>query len=214
MGQKLVTNRNITVTGTSGSSIRFTKGVPTNVPDHALEDCMKAGAIPVEGEVIEMHKPAAPAEPAPTGVERKQRILDAIEQMVLLNERGTFNANGTPKQPQLEKAAGFALDTREIETLWHEFDADRKSNLNGVDANEVVTINDPKPVVIENEAEAVQEEATAEESVVGQAAEGQEAPDESGQAADAVEDEAAAKRSESAKKAAATRKANAEKKSA
>lgn len=193
MGQKLVTNRNISVTGTSGSSIRFEKGVPTHVPDHALEDCMKAGAIPVEGEVIEIHKPVPAAAPAPTGVERKQRILDAIEQMVLLNERGTFNANGAPKQPQLEKTAGFVIDTREINTLWHEFDSSRKSDTQ-VDASEVATINDAKPVVTENEAEAVQEETATEESLGGATTEAEKVSDEPKQTTPTVSKKKTAKK--------------------
>ena len=179
MGTRLVTNRNITVTGKSGSSIKFVKGVPTHVPDQAIEDCMAAGAIPAEGEVVAAHKPKPVQEDAPTGVERKQRILDAIDQMVMLNERGTFNANGSPKQPQLEKAAVFVIDTREIETLWHEFDAARKQDTQ-VDVDAVETVKTPTPVVTENEDEQkeVSEKAEAEEGLGGQATEGQKAPNE------------------------------------
>jgi len=177
MGTKLVTNRNITVTGKSGSSIKFVKGVPTHVPDQAIGDCMAAGAIPAEGEVVKNQKPEPEVIDAPQGVERKQRILDAIDHMVLTNERGTFNANGAPKQPQLEKTAGFVIDTREIDTLWHEYDAARKQDTQ-VDTDAVATVKDPAPVITENEDEtdAVEEKTEAEESVGGQATKGQEAP--------------------------------------
>jgi len=174
MGTKLVTNRNITITSKSGSSIKFERGVPTHVPDQAIEDCMAAGAVPAEGEVVKAHKSPALEVAAPTGVERKQRILDAIDQMVMLNERGTFNANGTPKQPQLEKIVGFVIDTREVETLWHEFDRARKQATE-VDASEVVTINDAAPVVTEhdNEKNTVGEKAEAKKDLGRQATEGQ-----------------------------------------
>lgn len=194
MGTKLVTNRSITVTGKSGSSIKFTKGVPTHVPDQAIEDCMAAGAIPAEGETVAAHKPVPVVDDAPTGVERKQRILDAIDTVVLLNERGTFNANGAPKQPVLEKAAGFVLDTREIDTLWHEFDRAQKQATQ-VDASEVVTINDASPVVTENEEDIVEPEKETEEDLGGAAVETAEVPDEPAKVAPKVSKKKTAKKS-------------------
>jgi len=164
---------------------------------------MAAGAIPADGETVAAHKPALETVDAPTRVERKQRILDAIDQMVVLNERGTFNANGAPKQMQLEKAAGFVVDTREIETLWHEYDAARKQDTI-VDIDAVATIKDPAPIVTEedviesteesegltegggDEQDTVEEKTEAKEGLGGQATEGQKAPDESGQNTTAV----------------------------
>jgi len=177
MGTKLVTNRNITVTGKSGSSIKFVKGVPTHVPDQAIEDCMAAGAIPAEGETVKRLKPEIEVEDAPTGVERKQRVLDAIDHMVMLNERGTFNANGAPKQEHLEKVAGFVIDTREIETLWHEFDAARKQDTI-VDVDAVETVKTPAPVITENEDEqdTVEEKPETEEGLGGPATKAAEVP--------------------------------------
>lgn len=201
MGTKLVTNRNITVTGKSGSSIKFVKGVPTHVPDQAIEDCMAAGAIPAPGERVAAHKPEPDIVDAPQGVERKQRILDAIDQMVVLNERGTFNANGAPKQPQLEKAAGFVIDTREIETLWHEYDAARKQDTI-VDLDAVATVKDAAPVVIEHddedtgsESETVQTETKAEENLGGPAVEEQKASVESVKTSPKVSKKKTAKKS-------------------
>lgn len=196
MGTKLITNRNITITGKSGSSIKFKKGVATHVPDQAIEDCMAAGAIPAEGEVIKNQRLEPEAIDAPTGVERKQRILDAIDQTVMLNERGTFNANGTPKQPQLEKTAGFVIDTREIEALWHEYDAARKQDTQ-VDTDAVATIKDPAPVITENEDEknTVEEKTEAKKSVGGTAAEGAEEPEQPAKTAPKVSKKKTAKKS-------------------
>ena len=204
MGTKLITNRNITVTGKSGSSVKFVKGVPVHVPDQAIEECMAAGAIPADGEVVEAHKPNPDVVDAPTGVERKQRILDAVDTMVVLNERGTFNANGAPKQAQLEKIAGFTIDTREIETLWHKYDAARKQDTI-VDVDAIETVKTSAPVITEgeasesteetesltggdvnNETSEMEKEKDGEESVGAATAEAPENPVESSEAAPAV----------------------------
>lgn len=162
MGTKLVTNRDITVSSTSGNSINFEKGKPVHVPDHFVEDCMAAGAIPAEGEKLNL-KEIPTAKEAPTGDNRKQLILDGIDTMVMLNERGSFSANGFPKQPLLEKKVGFVIDTRELEILWRAYDVARRQ---GIDVELPGTTADKAPVVEstdESEGAAAESEETGDE---------------------------------------------------
>lgn len=159
MGQKLVTNRDITISSTSGCSIAFVKGEPVYVPDHFISECLAVGAIPVDGEEVKLATPKHKNTPAPEGEDRKQQILDAIDTMVILNTRGTFNANGLPKQKTLENTAGFVIDTREIEPLWRAYDTARKSDTQ-VDIPQ--TVADPAPEV--NETPEVEEKPEKETS--------------------------------------------------
>lgn len=114
---KLVLNRNYTLTSTLGHSIEFVKGVPTHVPPAMYRAALEIGAMPADGEsvdVLEDSKPAAPIDPA----ERAELIMMAIKDIVARNEREDFTAAGAPSVQAVTKAVGFKVASSEIAAQW------------------------------------------------------------------------------------------------
>jgi hypothetical protein len=119
---KLVMNRNITVSSTSGHAVHFEKDKPMYVPPMIVAECMAKGAVPAEGEKLpEVEGTKKEQLPPPMGEDRKVIIEQVFSEMVAKNERGTFNANGIPKADFFRKQVDFPIDGAEIKTCWTEY---------------------------------------------------------------------------------------------
>lgn len=119
---KLVMNRNITISNTSGHCIAFKKGEPTHVPDGLVESAMARGAVPVEGETLPSVEEPKVA-PTPIGLQRKELIISAFETMIAKNERDAFSGAGLPKVAALNAELDFKVDVKEMRDLWRDYKA-------------------------------------------------------------------------------------------
>ena len=112
-------NRNFTLVTTKGHSVAFVKDEPTHVPKEIWPEAQAIGAVPVE-EIVEAEITGgdnAPTDPA----ERKERIFEAFEMMVLANVRDEFMGTGMPNIKALIERVGFKVDSKERDALWIEF---------------------------------------------------------------------------------------------
>lgn len=116
---KLVMNRNLTVSSTSGHAVKFFKDKPVYVPPMLVSECMAKGAIPAEGEKLNVPEAKDKEQvPPPIGDERITLLEQAFEEMVAKNERTAFGANGIPKIDALRKLISFPIDAGELKALW------------------------------------------------------------------------------------------------
>lgn len=94
------------------------------VPDHLVEECMKAGAYILPSEKYSppdlSAEPAAKIELIPA--ERRKRAMALFEEMINSPEehRTNFTAVGRPSTRYVERRLGFKIDSREIESWWEE----------------------------------------------------------------------------------------------
>jgi len=118
--------RTFTLHTLSGHSVGF-KGPnkPVNVPPDAVQEAMASGAAPVNevdmpdnSEVAESKEEKAAAEP--TGQERKTLIVQAMKDIVGLNNPDDFDANGMPKAGPLNEKLTFKVQTAERKAVWTE----------------------------------------------------------------------------------------------
>lgn len=120
----MIMQRTFTVRSTQGSCA-FLKGKPTFVTERMIEDCMTAGAIPVNEAELEAHIREAPAKPeAPgPGLTRDTAIQAAIAAVVKTNDCDDFGASARPKPSAIAKHTGFMIDVRERDAQWEKFTA-------------------------------------------------------------------------------------------
>jgi hypothetical protein len=123
---KLVMNRNITVTGLSGHSIRYEKGVPQYTPPPLIELAMSKGGVPEDGEMLPEVVEEAPP-PAPVGLGRKEQLFQIFDELVAENTRAKFSAGGVPKIGPVRDMFNHELDTRELKATWKEWQTARLS---------------------------------------------------------------------------------------
>lgn len=121
---KLVMNRNITVSSTTGHAICFQKNIPTYVPPAVVSLCMSQGAIPAKGEKLPNAEEKAKKDaPPPIGLERTDLFNAAFDEMVAKNIRGSFSANGVPKINNLRGYINFETDGAEVKNAWKAYKA-------------------------------------------------------------------------------------------
>lgn len=117
------------VVGTKvGHSIGFTKGVPQHVPPEAWEEVQAAGAVPEDAAAVaEAQKPAATGKKVVDNPqERREGIYAVYDEMVKLNVRGTFTAQGVPNLKHVTKMVGFDVDAKENDMYWAAYRQERK----------------------------------------------------------------------------------------
>ncbi len=117
-----VLNRDYPLRSMSGHMINFTKGNPTWVPPACVKEAVAIGAQPVDGPV-EVLDPEVVESIVPEGVERKDLIFAAFEDLEAKNEREEWTASGMPTSKALEKTLGFEVDSKERNALWIEYRA-------------------------------------------------------------------------------------------
>jgi hypothetical protein len=113
---KFVLNRDRVIATTLGHTIAFKKGEPVEVPPILWAEMQKHGAIPEEDLPEEEETPVVDLSPE----ERKRKIKDTMESLVLKNSREDFTAAGAPHSKALERELGFRVDARERDVLWLE----------------------------------------------------------------------------------------------
>lgn len=118
VNQKLVLNRDYTLTTLTGHSIFFKKNVPTHVPKPAWSAALAIGAIlpdgtppEVEGEKVFVPPPSDPEE-------RATQILKAFDVIVAKNEREDFTAAGIPTNAAVAALTGFKVQSKEVSAVW------------------------------------------------------------------------------------------------
>lgn len=110
---EFVTQRDVTVTSRLGRSFDFKANEPLHVPQMCWREVMDVGAVPVEELPT-----AAPAKVIPTGVERENAILAAMNAIALRNLSAEFTAGGSPHVAVLSSEVGFPVDAGERDELW------------------------------------------------------------------------------------------------
>lgn len=112
---KFTMQRDRVVASTTGHAVAFKKGVPAYVPPEMHAEVLEMGAEP-DTEIPETQKPAgaAPADPA----ERRALIANAMEDIVLANNREDFTAAGSPHNKAVSLKVGFPVDARERDKVW------------------------------------------------------------------------------------------------
>lgn len=123
MSDLYVSQRDVTITSTSGHTIHFPKGVPKAVPSDLRRACLEAGVLPATdtdlsdlGGRVPTTRPEAPMSPS----ERDDLIREAIGEMLSTRKRGDFTAAGLPRVDQISKLTGFEVSPADRDRLWLE----------------------------------------------------------------------------------------------
>lgn len=108
----------------SGHTIGFKKNQPVMVPDIAVRDCLKYGAMLAKGEelpekLVEDDEPKLVDIPKTPG-ERRKRIEKLFKEMIAdsENHRSHFTAAGRPRSNWVSDTLGFDVPAQEIEEVW------------------------------------------------------------------------------------------------
>jgi hypothetical protein len=110
-------NRDFIIKSTIGPVIRFEKDIAKGVPASLYQEALKYGAQVVneEDKIEQVNKPG---KETPQGQERYDKIKQAIQQLLVRNERGDFTGSGLPAIPVLDKLLGFTIDASERKQVW------------------------------------------------------------------------------------------------
>lgn len=121
MSDLYVSQRDVTVTSTTGHTIRFTKGVPVSVPYQMRRLCLERGVLPADPTAPVLDDDdSQPAKPdAPLSLqERDELIREAMIEMIETKKRDDFTATGLPKVDRLAKITGFEVSMAERDRIW------------------------------------------------------------------------------------------------
>ena len=106
-----------------GHSIGFTKGKPAWVPPICIQDAVSIGAIPVDGEDVNVLAAEAKVAEEITPTEREKRLFKAFDQLLITSERSDFTASGLPHIKKLEEMVEFEVTSKERDTAWQAYNA-------------------------------------------------------------------------------------------
>lgn len=115
--RKMTLNRNHTHTSLLGHSIRFEKGVPTNVPPPLFGEILGIGGEFADGEGLPVAQTAENPEPIDQ-VQRDEVILAAVNKIAEINDNKEFNAAGAPKETAVSKRVGFEVSKKDVAKAW------------------------------------------------------------------------------------------------
>jgi len=104
-----------------GYTVNYPKGEAVPTPVDIMDEAMAVGIVLADES--DAPKPPAEDEAPPTGKLREDMILDAMRDMVMKNERGTFSA-GKPSVKVLIERLGWDIDARERNALWTKLQAE------------------------------------------------------------------------------------------
>ena len=108
--------RTFTLRSVTGHTIPFMKNEPRPVPAVVVSEAMEKGAVPEDETVLEEVEEQVEADP--TGLDRENKIKEALLKIRAKNSRDDFTAGGKPKAPVAKEVAGFTIDAREIGKVW------------------------------------------------------------------------------------------------
>lgn len=123
---KMVLNRNHILTGTSGHTIRFMKGVPTFVVPQMVEAALGIGAESadeVSKDEVDEQLASKEAKPKPEvlqGEARRGKIKEVLENIAARNDKDDFTAANRPKLESVKAQLEFNVDRKEVDTIWNE----------------------------------------------------------------------------------------------
>jgi hypothetical protein len=121
----MILNRNLTYISLEGNSVAFAKGEPSYIPKSLVSWALGIGAEFAdeddEQKFSPKHDENAPLFIEPTGEDREEAIMAAMELMQERNSREDFTAAGLPNTTTLRKIVGFNVDMRERNGLWQRF---------------------------------------------------------------------------------------------
>ncbi|MDR3159760.1 MAG: hypothetical protein LBU11_12335 [Zoogloeaceae bacterium] len=103
-----ILQRDFVLRSRHGLSIRFTKGLPTHVPERLAEEAVGIGAVPVH--------PPAPVDD----------LLEAIRLLAEEADAEKFTVKGAPRTEAVEAIVGRDLKAAEVAQAWAEFKGGRE----------------------------------------------------------------------------------------
>lgn len=111
-----ISNRDITISSTTGHSIEFKKGEPTNAPAIMYAELLTQGIVPTEPveEAPVEEGTVAPQDPA----QLKAAVFAAFEKIALKNDRNDFTAAGAPHLSTMSKVLGWNVNAKERDNLF------------------------------------------------------------------------------------------------
>lgn len=115
-----ISNRNITVASTTGHSVEFKKGIPTNCSSRMHAELLALGIVPVDPiePEAEAQAGAEPTDPAA----REAALFTLYEKLILRNARKDFTAVGSPHLSVIAKETGWPeIDGKERDSTWAKF---------------------------------------------------------------------------------------------
>lgn len=123
-------HRNYSLSTNKGRTFTFIKNEPIWVPPMCVPDVVAIGAKPVDaadGDVLPPEQNTAPV----TASEKQDKILAAIETLMLRNQRGDFTASGLPHPKRIEALSGFELTNTERDHYWQLYKDKKQDELDG-----------------------------------------------------------------------------------
>lgn len=108
--------RKFTLRSVTGHVIPFEKNEPRPVPAIVVSEAMEKGAVPEDEAVLE--EVEEQVEVDPTGLDRENKVKEALVKIRAKNSRDDFTAGGKPKAPVVKEVAGFTVAPREIGKVW------------------------------------------------------------------------------------------------
>ena len=119
-----ILNRNYPLQG-FGHSINFKKDEETWVPQLLVNDAVAIGAVPADGQPIDVLGPETPPPVPLTADEREALLMAAFDDLMARAGdpvyREDFNAQGLPNLKALEKIVGFEPASKERKELWQKY---------------------------------------------------------------------------------------------
>jgi hypothetical protein len=118
-------NRNFTLFSKLGFVVHFEKGVPRHVPQQMMHEVIAIGAERVDGSQDDGFEEDKAVVMEPSGQEREDLILAAIEDLVERNSQKDFTAGGVPKSQAIKAIVGFEPESAEVKKAWLAFHANK-----------------------------------------------------------------------------------------
>lgn len=128
---QFVSNREVVVRSLSGHSIKFLKGVPTDVPRAMISEVMEKGILPVDEKGKTLDPEEVPVSEAPKvvlapedGYERHDKIYAVIKAIIERNSPKDFTGGGRPHAGSVTSALGWRVDQKEVNGVWEKHRAE------------------------------------------------------------------------------------------
>lgn len=109
---KMVSNIDLRVTESS-HTIPFTANVPRDVPGFLADACLRAGAVPSDGDGDGVVGDVAT-------VDRHKTIVDAMYQILAQGDETLLTRDKEPRNDAVQSITGFKFNRAEREAAWDE----------------------------------------------------------------------------------------------
>ena len=112
--------RNFRLATLTGTVVQVKANVPFYVPQHAVEDAMKAGCVPVDENDLEFAEAQINSRVEFSGGLRASLIYLAIDTVVSENKPKNFDAGNMPKLDVIADRVGFQVSPAELRELFQQ----------------------------------------------------------------------------------------------